>query len=211
MASYGDVLVALRDYRNVLERETHAEVEARLEPGGEALAFAARGGVAAFSTPLSNVHATGAGIRVRKGRIVPGEFVIKVYVFNRSDLGEVTPALTKQFGDVEIDVEPLPIQHALAVRRGKTGRRPKAGGAAAVAEAVIPQRDRHRPIVGGLSIAPLNESFVGTLGCFVRRASPRHPADLRAEQQSRARGHEQPARRHADRAARPGDGARRKC
>ncbi|MGH9720001.1 MAG: hypothetical protein ACRD8O_07295, partial [Bryobacteraceae bacterium] len=33
------------------------------------------------------------------------------------------------------------------------------------------QRQRRRPIVGGISISPLNADFVGTLGCFVRRVT----------------------------------------
>jgi hypothetical protein len=35
----------------------------------------------------------------------------------------------------------------------------------------IPNRERLRPIPGGMSISPLNARFVGTLGCFVRGVS----------------------------------------
>jgi hypothetical protein len=56
-----------------------------------------------------------------------------------------------------VGVEPLPIQLALA-------------STAKAAAAFVPaQRQRQRPVVGGVSIAPLNELFVGTLGCFLRR------------------------------------------
>ena len=162
MANYGDVLAALRDFRNDLEQQTQEEVEAQFGTGGETMrAFAAFEGTAAFSTPLANVHATGVGIRLRQGQVMPDEFVLKVYVFHKLPLGDQTPALTRAYNNVEVDVEPLPIQMALA-----TPRR----AATATATATVPaQRRRHRPIVGGLSIAPLNESFVGTLGCFLRR------------------------------------------
>jgi hypothetical protein len=151
MASYGRVLEVLRDYRNELEQETQAEVHSAFtEAGGGMSAFAARGAMSAFATPLSNVHATGVGIRVRGGEPVLDEFVLKVYVYDKVGL-DVTPPLTQQFGDVEIDVEPLPIQQAL--------------------QAVPPQRQRQRPVPGGVSIAPLNEAFVGTLGCFLRRVA----------------------------------------
>jgi len=169
MAEYGEVLSVLKDFRNTLEEETQQEVEAQFTGGMVAMsAFAARGGVSAFSTPLSNVHATGVGIRVRGGKIVPDEFVLKVYVFDKADLGNATPALMKTYGGVPVDVEPLPIQQALA----KTGAsKARASAAPAAAAGVPPQRQRQRPIVGGLSIAPANEHFVGTLGCFLRRVS----------------------------------------
>src|SRR5262245_14325954 len=165
MANYGDVLAALRDFRNDLEQQTQEEVETQFATGGETMrVFAAFEGTAAFSTPLANVHATGVGIRVRRGQVVPDEFVLKVYVFAKLPLGNQTPALTRAYNNVEVDVEPLPIQMALAAPRRTASRR------TATATATVPaQRQRHRPIVGGLSIAPLNESFVGTLGCFLRR------------------------------------------
>ena len=179
MAKYGEVLAVLKDFRNDLEEQTQEEVEAQFTGGMvEMSAFAARGGVSAFSTPLSNVHATGVGIRVRNGVVVPDEFVLKVYVFDKADLGNDTPALMKAYGDVGVDVETLPIQQALA-RTGAAKARTKASTTAAgskgaskgtaAAAAVPAHRRRRRPIEAGLSIAPSNESFVGTLGCFVRR------------------------------------------
>jgi hypothetical protein len=173
MASYGDVLAALRDYRNVLEQETQQEVEAHFATGGTGMsALAARGGVSAFATPLSNVHATGVGVRMRGGRIKSDDFVIKVYVFDKMSLGAATPELTKNYEGVEVDVETLPIQLALGATRASRARKGRsAAAAAAAAAATLPQRQRRRPIVGGISIAPLNEFFVGTLGCFLRRVS----------------------------------------
>lgn len=180
MASYGEALSVIKDFRNDLEEQTQDEVEVRSRGDAVAMsAFAARGGVSAFSTPLSNVHATGVGIRLRDGKVVPGEFVIKVYVFDKQDLGDETPAITKgKYNGVEIDVEPLPIQQALRARKSATTRKAtkKRGTArrrpAAAAAAATPRnRARHRPIVGGLSISPLNEFFVGTLGCFLRRVT----------------------------------------
>jgi hypothetical protein len=101
--------------------------------------------------------ASGSG--ARGGEIVAGDFVLKVYVFDKVDLGSKTPALTKSFKGIGVDVEALPIQLAFA----RSPRR------RASAQAGIPNRDRHRPIVGGVSVAPLSEPFVGTLGCFVQR------------------------------------------
>ena len=177
MASYGEVLSVIKDFRNDLEQQTQDEVEAQFSGGMVAMsAFAARGGVSAFSTPLSNVHATGVGIRVRGGKVVENEFVLKVYVFDKADLGDQTPDLMKKYGNVEIDVETLPIQQALAktgaakAKTSKAAESSKSAAGTATALAGVPaQRQRHRPIQGGLSIAPLNEFFVGTLGCFLRR------------------------------------------
>jgi hypothetical protein len=161
MASFGEVLAILGDFRNDLARSAQEEVETQFSEGAGAMAaFAARGGVSAFATPLSNVHATGVGVRVRGGQVFPDEFVIKTYVFDKLPLGEQTPELTSRYQDIEVDVEPLPIQLALATRKR----------AAAQAGSSNP-RERRRPIIGGISIAPLNESFVGTLGCFLRRAT----------------------------------------
>ena len=175
MASYGDVLAALRDYRNELEVQTQVDVEAQIAGGGTGAmsAFAATGG-SPFTTPLSNVHATGVGIRVKGGKPQLGDFVLKVYVYDKIDLGAAAPALTKNdFQGVEIDVEPLPIQLALATAQRAKPRSSKKAKASAgsPSSGVPPQRRKVRPIVGGVSIAPVNEQFVGTLGCFLRRIS----------------------------------------
>lgn len=160
MATLGEVYAALPAYRAELQQAT---LDADVPQALAAQPF--RGASSAFATPLNNVHATGVGVRVRDGKILVNDFVIKVYVFEKLDLGRNTPAVTRRFGDVEVDVEQLPVQLALARAQRKTrAKRPRAAAAAAV-----PNRRRFRPIPGGVSIAPIDETFVGTLGCFVRR------------------------------------------
>jgi hypothetical protein len=78
-------------------------------------------------------------------------------------IGDETAALMKEYEGVGVDVKPLPIQQALVKAAAARVRR-KAGE-------VPDQRQPHRPIVGGLSIALSNEFFVGTLGCFLRRVT----------------------------------------
>jgi hypothetical protein len=161
MANYGDALAALDAYR----AELYEEVGNEAESGGAGLPapFAARGAFGGQAGPLANVHATGVGLRTRGGKLVPGDYVLKVYVFDKQNLGAATPALTSQpFDGIGVDVEALPIQQAA----------PRAGaqlvGAAPLA--LVANRNRHRPIPGGVSIAPLHAPYVGTLGCFVRRS-----------------------------------------
>lgn len=174
MATYGDVLEALRDYRNELAAQTQVDVSAQFaSPGAGVMnAFAAAGG-SPFTTALSNVHATGVGIRVKGGVPQPNEFVIKVYVYDKIALGSDTPPLTKDaYQGVAIDIEPLPIQLAFALAQRAKPRAAKAKAAAGAPGGGIPrQRRKVRPIAGGVSIAPINEHFVGTLGCFLRRIS----------------------------------------
>jgi hypothetical protein len=159
MATFSEAFAKLDDYRLALLSEQQTE---NTEAASEA--FAARGAFSAFATPLTNVHATGVGIRVRDGKIVDGDFVIKVYVFDKQDLGRNTPAITQgQFDGVGIDVEHLPVQQALATRRMTTTI--EAGTTPAQHQA------RHRPVIGGLQISPLGANFVGTLGCLVRRGT----------------------------------------
>ncbi|MEO7765831.1 MAG: hypothetical protein ABIS01_00340, partial [Ferruginibacter sp.] len=102
MAKYNDVLGVLREYRNQLEQSTQIEVESQFTEGGGLMsAFSARGGVAAFSTPLSNIHATGVGIRMKQGKIVKDEYVIKVYVYDKMELDNI-PELTKAYNGIAI-------------------------------------------------------------------------------------------------------------
>ncbi len=204
MATFGEALAAIRAFRNDLviqaqlesENDTIQLLAARREmrshgaiarAGGLATTFAARGGVAAFATPLSNVHATGVGIRTKGDRPVPGEFVLKVYVFEKVDLGEAAPLLTSQpYRGVPVDVEHLPIQRALARKKAKSKAQKDHGRTASVqtgvglvaapasvltlaSEVVLPEQQRRiRPVIGGLSAAPLGASFVGTVGGFLR-------------------------------------------
>lgn len=164
MANYNDVLGILREYRNNLGQQTMQEVESQFSgAGGVMNSFAARGGVAAFATPLSNVHATGVGVRIKGRKVAEDDFVIKVYVFDKADLGVATPEITKQYKGIDIDVEWLPIQLALAKSSKKT--------TTAAANPIARHRSKRRPIIGGVSIAPINEPFVGSLGCFVQKIS----------------------------------------
>jgi hypothetical protein len=184
MATYAECLAALPAFQNDLLRDRTFG-----QPGiAAALSFSPRGAFSAFATPLANVHATGVGIRCKHGEYVQGEHVIKVFVFDKVE-GEV-PGIPSTYGadaQIPIDIEHLPIQTIRAVRKEKSGgakKRPKrkvnSGGAqaaivgAAAAPLAAPQalpaqRARIRPIVGGVSISPLNANFVGTLGCFLLR------------------------------------------
>ena len=184
MATYAECLAALPAFRNDLLRD-----RTFTQPGvTSAFAFSPSGAFSAFATPLGNVHATGVGIRYRNGEYVQGEHVIKVFVFDKVE-GEV-PGIPSTYGaaaQIPVDIEHLPIQTIRAGRKGKsrggTKKRRKeevdsAGAQAAIAAVAaaplaatqaIRQRDRIRPIVGGVSISPLNANFVGTLGCFLLR------------------------------------------
>jgi hypothetical protein len=186
MATYGECLAALPAFRNDLLRQPS------LSPADSAapLAFSPRGAFAAFARPLSNVHATGVGIRNRSGKYVRGEHVIKVFVFDKVE-GDV-PGIPSSYGNsggIPVDVEQLPIQvirdgkgrqkeHTRAGVKERTKKVEPAGAQAVSAggpalfsapQAIPGQRERIRPIVGGVSISPLNANFVGTLGCFLLR------------------------------------------
>lgn len=178
MASYADCLAALPAFRNDLLRE-----QTFSQPGvASAFAFSPRGAFSAFATPLANVHATGVGIRYKNGEYVQGEHVIKVFVFDKVE-GEVPgiPPTYGSNGQIPVDVEHLPIQTIRAVRKGAKKRRKRkvdsadaqaaiaAAAPVAMPQAILAQRERIRPIVGGVTISPLNANFVGTLGCFLLR------------------------------------------
>jgi hypothetical protein len=172
MAKYEDALSALNPYRVRLQEAVFADIER--QPVGMLSAVSTGGASSAFTTPLTNVHATGVGIRVRRGKILPDKFVIKVYVFEKLALADATPTLTKSFDGIEIDVEALPVQLAAASRASRTRGSSSVRTASRVAPAAPPllaNRDRARPIPGGVSISPLGARYVGTLGCFVRGLS----------------------------------------
>jgi len=155
MANFGEALAVLDSFRADLHEGQADEIDDVSGPKPVA-AFSASGStVPGLAGPLTNVHATGVGLRTRAGKVVPTDYVIKVYVFDKRDLGNTAPSLTSQpYQGVGVDVEALPVQQALAQP---------------VPPLLIPNRNRQRPVVGGVSIAPLNAPFVGTLGCFVRR------------------------------------------
>jgi len=156
MATFKDAFAALDDYRLELLRSQQEE-------DAPSAAFVARGAFSAFATPLTNVHATGVGLRIRQGKILDDDFVIKVYVFDKQDLGSRAPKITRgEFQGIGIDVEHLPVQQALL--------KPRRAKAQATTNPTQHQV-RRRPVVGGLQISPLGANFVGTLGCLVIRGS----------------------------------------
>ena len=178
MATYAECLAALPSFRNDLLRDTS------LSDIGAALpfTFSPHGAFSAFAHPLTNVHATGVGIRQREGKYVRGEHVIKVFVFDKV-VGQV-PGVPPSYdqGRIPVDVEQLPVQ---VIRPGDSPdtNNPSTGATQPVAQAVNagavtvleapqdipPQREHIRPIVAGISISPLDANFVGTLGCFLLR------------------------------------------
>jgi len=174
MASYAECLAALPAFQNDLLRDRTFSQPA----AASAFAFSPRGAFSAFATPLGNVHATGVGIRHKNGEYIQGEHVIKVYVFDKVE-GDV-PGIPSSYGSngqIPVDIEQLPIQTIRAAgtrKSSKKRRKTKAQAAiaaapAAGAQALQAQQERIRPIVGGISISPLNANFVGTLGCFLLR------------------------------------------
>jgi hypothetical protein len=156
MATLGEALEALEDFRTDLVNEQAGAVV----PEAQAMAF--RSWLAAEESPLRRVHATVVGVRADRVRAGPDGFVIKVYVFERSDVSAAAsePLLSRPLQGVEIDVEYLPIQVALG--RARSPRTPAAANPAQHRRGV-------RPVPGGVEIGPLGGNFVGTLGCFVRR------------------------------------------
>jgi hypothetical protein len=163
MATYKDTLSVLDAFRAELHSQRSEEEE------GVVSAFSTRGAMSAFSTPLNNIHATGVGVRIRRGEIIPDDFVIKVYVFDKVESTDGIPDLMRQFEGVGVDVEALPIQMALANTKRT---QPQSEGDVATATATVRNRERTRPIVGGVSVAPIDVGYVGTLGCFVKLARP---------------------------------------
>jgi hypothetical protein len=143
----------------------------QLEPLGGRTPFVARGAFAAFASPLSNVHATGVGIRQRGGRYFPDEYVLKVFVFDKVEPEALGEEPMREYQGIPVDVEQLPVQLVRArARRSQTVVAAGAPLAPLAPAATLPgQRARHRPITAGLSISPLDAQFVGTLGCFLRR------------------------------------------
>jgi len=162
MATFGEALAALEDFRtNLVHEQMNAPV-----PSAQALAFRA-GAVAAAASPISNVHATGVGVKGNKEQAGASDFVIKVYVFDKTEVqaAQSAPLLSKPLQGVEIDVEHLPIQFAFAKTKApkkKVTAKPSAGTPAQ-------HQRRIRPVPGGVEIGPIGGNFVGTLGCFVRR------------------------------------------
>jgi hypothetical protein len=160
MPTYAETVAALPEFRNHVIRGKHLQ---QLYPNADPVAAShIRGAYKAFPSLENNIHATGIGIRQRGGKYHRGEIVLKLFVFDK--LGsEVDLTDLREFQGIPVDVENLPIQHIKPL-----------GHAIAAAPAVLPFavppfRSRQRPVVGGISVSPLNAPFVGTLGCFVAR------------------------------------------
>lgn len=161
MATFGEALAALEDFRTNL---VHEQMNAPM-PDAQAMAFRASAGVAGES-PFRSVHATGVGVRGNADTPGPTDFVIKVYVFDKADVQPAVaePRISRPLQEVEIDIEHLPVQVAFVkLKTKKTKAKPAAAGTPAQ------HQKRRRPVPGGVEIGPLGGNFVGTLGCFVRR------------------------------------------
>lgn len=172
MASYGDVLAAFRDFRIKFATERRREIESRSLGPLDILKVRMGGVVSAILTPLLNVHATGVGVRVTKGKVHPRDFVLKIFVYEKYGLEGKTPKITRGFGGIQVDVEPLPVLRPLAKKKAaKKARRKLRPRALRVESPLLGQGlgQRIQPIIGGASITPLGRNYVGTLGCFLRR------------------------------------------
>jgi hypothetical protein len=151
MSSLSDVMGALPDFRASLLTAQYSLTQKQLQSASK---FGIRSLGRIDVHPLRNVHATGIGVRRKRGKLQPKDFAIKVFVFHKvkpiakSYLGP----LHKQFGGIDIDVEELPVARA----RGGNGN-----GFATT---------RIRPIIGGVQISARGTDRAGTLGCFVKRS-----------------------------------------
>jgi hypothetical protein len=148
MPTYAECLAALPEFRNEIHRQRSEARPGIINTFALRSAFAAQGAFSAFATPLSNIHATGVGVR-SKGDEYTDEITLKVYVFDKVAQPSEDLAMSGEWKGLPLDIEHLPVQ--------------------LVRQALKPEQQRHRPIVGGISISPFNADFIGTLGCFLRR------------------------------------------
>jgi hypothetical protein len=128
MATFGDALAALDDFRsNLISEQMNAP-----RPKAQAMAFRASAGLAGES-PFRNVHATGVGVRGNTDKSGPDDFVIKVYMFDKADIqaAAAEPFLSASLQGVEIDVEYLPVQVAFGKAKKTKAVKPAAVGGAA--------------------------------------------------------------------------------
>jgi hypothetical protein len=159
MANFGEALAALDDFRAQLVDRQQAALPDR------AVVFRASRSIASGAS-VSRVHATGVGVVEGKERPGPGDFVIKVYMFNEADVSAARSDgfLRSTHHGIDVEAAPLPVQMALHPTRAARGPKP---GASKPSQ----HQKRHRPVPGGVEIGPLGGSYVGTLGCFVRRGT----------------------------------------
>ncbi len=132
MSSLNEVLSAIGDFRAQMFTEQSSAQSALT---ASAASIGLRGMVGQLVSPLANIHATGIGVRIRKGKLLPREFVLKVYVFTKKEgiESQLPPILARPFQGVEIDVEEMPVQQIRAGRattknerrrRNQLGKRP---------------------------------------------------------------------------------------
>jgi hypothetical protein len=149
MASFGAALEALDDFRaELVDRQLNVD-------GAPMVAMAFRAGGQGDS-PVHGVHATGVGIRAAAiGSAETADFVLKVFVYDEAsrEAASRDAFFRRQRQGVHVDVDVLPMQVAYATANPAQHRR------------------RRRPVPGGVEIGPLGGSYVGTLGCFVRRGA----------------------------------------
>jgi hypothetical protein len=88
----------------------------------------------------TSLHATGIGLR--PDSVDPDDVVFKLFVFNTEQFDA-----PRKWHEFDVDVEKLSVQQKYAA---------------------VPNRQRYRPIPGGVSTAPLGAGYIGTLGCFLR-------------------------------------------
>ncbi|HEX2887346.1 hypothetical protein [Vineibacter terrae] len=151
MAGFDKALSIVNEFRGALNEERRSELLSLSAGDGVSIQHAPRG----WGGRLARIHATGVGIRLHEGMPVRDDVVLKVYTLEEDSAAD-RPAILRSFEGVDVDVERLPIQVALARRR------------AAALPAIASHRARHRSILGGVSVAPLDVDYVGTLGCFVK-------------------------------------------
>lgn len=159
MAKYKDVLGALRDYRNDLEQGMHMQSVKFFENDNF------------FAAPSPTIHATGVGIRIKEGKVLKDDFVLKVFIFEDSDWPEALRNLNKRYKGIDIDIQKLPVQNAYG-KKNIHNRGVSALSATGLNTTITDHRSAQNPILGGVSISPEKERYVGTLGCFLQRITP---------------------------------------
>jgi hypothetical protein len=93
----------------------------------------------------------------RRGKGALEQLVLKLFFYNRLQAQSVRNLAAYDYQGLPVEVDVLP-KHLTRQRLA-----PTPGGELPI------QRTRNRPIVGGLSIGPLEQRLRGTLGCFVRK------------------------------------------
>jgi len=136
-----DVAAVFPAFENQMVRAIHSEPQT-------IHAYHPPGALSAFATPLKSIHAFGYGARKIADGYDFNDTVLKAFVFDANAVEFSRESLPRNYQNVEVQVEYLPIQQALG------------------------QRDRIRPVVPGVSVSPLGVEYVGTLGCFLSQQGP---------------------------------------